>query len=129
MVAWSVDGESDPNIDDIRFQDFNYRGQPVGTETQAACRLPEAGPVIPPGTTPNDVAVAMNGATGGFVVVWDQPTGTDIRRQHEPPSHGLPSHGSDLQCECDDDWHDFWRARAEQVVGPYGPQSAGGHDG
>ena len=70
-VAGSVDGESDPNINDIGAEDFNYLGQPVGTELQCSTPAQIQGLSIPNGTTPNDVSVRNNGATGGFEVVWD----------------------------------------------------------
>ncbi len=78
VVVWATAGTDYGFFNDIRGQVFDSRGERVGSEFQVS--TPVAGLNLEPGRAENNPAVAMNGRTGDFVVVWDEVTAQVARR-------------------------------------------------
>jgi len=78
VVVWATAGMNYGYFNDIRGQVFDSRGEKVGSEFQAS--TPVTGLNTVAGHAENNPAVAMNGRTGDFVVVWDEVTAQVARR-------------------------------------------------
>ncbi|MCR4412221.1 MAG: S1 family peptidase [Thermoguttaceae bacterium] len=78
VVVWATAGTNYGYFNDIRGQVFDSRGEKVGSEFQAS--TPVVGLNTVAGLAENNPAVAMNGRTGDFVVVWDEVTAQAARR-------------------------------------------------